>query len=335
MKKSKLVIGIDISKNTLDVCIVKDAHDIHHEFLKVSNNKQGIAAIFKVLKRYNVPEQDMVFCFENTGVYGMPLCFYLQHKQINYAMVAAIEIKRAKGLTRGKTDKADARDIAFYAITHEHKLSFVQLPEADLIKLKLLLSEREKLSKAILLFDTTKENVGFMDKVLIAEVLHHNKRTILLLRKQLAELEKQIRQIIASNETIRKQYVLIQTVPGVGPQTAINLIVCTRCFTTFENWRKLACYAGVAPFEYSSGTSIKGRTKVNHMANMKIKSLLNMAALAAKKHDKQLKEYYERKTKEGKNGMLVMNALRCKILSRVFATIKRDTPYVNFLKFAA
>lgn len=74
---------------------------------------------------------------------------------------------------------------------------------------------------------------------------------------------------------------------------------------------------------------------VNNLANKKLKFLLNMAALAAKKHDKQFKDYYERKTKEGKNGMLVMNALRCKIISRVFATVKRNTPYVDFLKFAA
>lgn len=241
----------------------------------------------------------------------------------------------AKGLTRGKSDKTDSKDIALYAITHEHKLIFTQLPETDLMELKLLLTEREKLIKAILLFDTTKENKEFMPKEVAKEVLSHNKKTITLLKKQLAELEKQIRKTIDGNEKIKKQYKLIQTVPGVGPQTAINLIVCTRCFTMFDNWRKLACYAGVAPFEYSSGTSIRGRTKVNHMANKKIKSLLNMAALAAKKHDKQLKEYYERKIGEGKNGMLVMNALRCKILSRVFATIKRDTPYVNFLKFAA
>lgn len=335
MKKSKLIIGIDISKKTLDVCIVKDASESHHQFLKVSNDKSGIANIFKALKKFGIPEQEMLFCFENTGVYGMPLCFYLQNLGIDYAMVAAIEIKRAKGLTRGKTDKADARDIAFYAITHAHKLVMTRLPEADLIKLKLLLSEREKLNKAILLFDTTKENVGFLDKVLVAEVLSINKKTLTLLKKQLVELEKEIKQIIASNQTISKQYRIIQTVPGVGPQTAIHLIVSTRCFSAFDNWRKLACYAGIAPFEYSSGTSIKGRTKVNHMANKKLKSLLNMAALAAKKHDKQLKGYYERKTGEGKNGMLVMNALRCKVLSRVFATIKRDTPYVNFLKFAA
>jgi transposase len=250
-------------------------------------------------------------------------------------MVPAIEIKRAKGLTRGKSDKTDAKDIALYAITHLHKLAFTQLPESDLMRLKLSLTERDKLVKAITLFKATKESKGFLSKELSNEILKHNSKTISILKKQLLELENIIKSIIKQNEKINKQLNLIQSVPGVGLQTAIQLIVSTRCFTAFDNWRKLACYAGVAPFEYSSGTSIKGKSKVSHMADKKLKSLLNMAALAAKKHDKQFKDYYERKTKEGKNGMLVMNALRCKILSRVFATIKRETPYVDFLKFAA
>ncbi len=335
MKNFKLVIGIDISKNKLDLCIIKNANDKQHEFLQVSNCKKGIENIFKALKKYKEPDSELLFCFENTGVYGMHLCFTLQSKQVNYSMVPAVEIRRAKGLTRGKSDKSDSKDIALYAITHEHKLNFTQLPEPDLMKLKLMLTEREKLVKTISVFDHTKENKEFMSKDVSKRVLSHNQQTIALLKKQLIKLEKLIQEVIKGNEKIKKQYDLVQTVPGVGPQTAINLIVSTRCFTAFDNWRKLACYAGVAPFEYSSGTSIKGKTKVNHMANKKLKSLLNMAALSAKKYDKQLRDYYERKTKEGKNGMLVMNALRCKIISRVFATIKRDTPYVDFLKFAA
>ncbi|WP_026705032.1 transposase, partial [Flavobacterium soli] len=94
------------------------------------------------------------------------------------------------------------------------------------------------------------------------------------------------------------------------------------------------CYSGVAPFEYSSGTSVKGRTKVSHLADKKMKSLLHMCALTAIKYDPQLKEYYNKKKAEGKNSMLVLNNIRCKIISRVFSVINRQTPYVNTYKFA-
>jgi transposase len=335
MKNFKLVIGIDISKHKLDVCIIKDANDKDHQYLQVSNCKKGIDQIFKSLKIYDTAVEHLLFCFENTGVYGMHLCYELQERKIRYSMVPAIEIKRAKGLTRGKSDKADSLDIALYAITHEHKLSFTELPETGLMKLRLLLTEREKLIKSISLFETTKENEDFLPHEITRNILKINKRITAGLKKQLLVVEKNILDIIKENETMKQQYSLATSVPGVGPQTAINLIVTTRCFSAFENWRQLACYAGVAPFEYSSGTSIRGKTKVNHMANKKLKSLLNMAALSAKKHDKQLKEYYERKKAEGKNGMLIMNALRCKIISRVFATVKRESEYVDFLKYSA
>ena len=85
----------------------------------------------------------------------------------------------------------------------------------------------------------------------------------------------------------------------------------------------------------TSGTSIHGRTKVHPLADKKLKSLLNMCAIAAVRFDKELKYYYERKLTEGKNKMLVINNVRCKLLARVFAVINRNTPFINTFKFAS
>ena len=74
--------------------------------------------------------------------------------------------------------------------------------------------------------------------------------------------------------------------------------------------RKLACYCGVAPFKYSSGTSVRGKTKVHYMANKKLKCNLHMASLTAVKLEVELKAYYERKVLEGKNKMSVLNAVK-------------------------
>ncbi|MBL4746173.1 MAG: IS110 family transposase [Flavobacteriaceae bacterium] len=73
--------------------------------------------------------------------------------------------------------------------------------------------------------------------------------------------------IIDNNESLKKDYQLIISIPGIAPQTATCLLIVTKGFTTFDNARKLACYAGVAPFPYQSGTSINGRTKVSHLAD--------------------------------------------------------------------
>lgn len=335
MKKFKTSLGFDISKHTLDVYMLDGLDDRNPQLHQIPNKEKDIDRFFAKLERSSLNMDDVIVCFENTGAYGMRLCYVLQARQISYSMIPALELKRSMGLVRGKTDKSDAQCIARYAFTHPHKLQLTQLPERDLMELRLLLSERDKLVKAIKLLSSTAEHTSFLAKTETRQVLKINRATIKTLNKQLECIDTAIQTIIQANEVMKQQYQLATSVPGVGPQTAINMIVTTRCFTAFANWRKLACYAGIAPFEYQSGISVRGRTKVSHYADKRLKALLNMAALSAKKYDHELRKYYDRKVAEGKNGMVVMNALRCKIVSRVFATIKRGTPFVNTQKFIA
>jgi transposase len=335
MKKYAATVGIDVSKSKLDVRFVLPTKKDDHPHLIVLNNERGIKQIITFLSKRKIELTEVLFCFENAGIYSMPLAIFFSNHNMDYCEVPAIEVKRSKGLVRGKNDKADALDIAFYAITHHHKLKISNLPEADLLRLQLLYSEREKLIKAIHSLERSKEATAFLPKEVLKEMLTINKKSIAALKKSLKEINMLIMKLIKANAEISQNFKLATSVPGVGPQSALYMIVKTRCFTRFTNWRKLACYAGVAPFEYSSGSSIKGRTKVSHLADKKLKALLTMAALSAKRNDKEIGEYFERKVKDGKNKMLVINAIRCKILSRVFAVIERKSPFVNTHKFAA
>ena len=174
-----------------------------------------------------------------------------------------------------------------------------------------------------------------MPKDVLKLVLANNKKTTALLQQQLNNLEKLIQKTVDENPVLKQQSKLLQTVPGVGKQTSVNLIAYTHAFSSFKNWRKFACFCGLAPFPYKSGSSIKGKTKVHHLANKKLKALLNMAALSAKRNDPEIKSYFDRKVKEGKNKMLVLNAIRCKVISRAFAVIQRNSAFVNLNKFAA
>lgn len=335
MKKYELFVGIDVSKLKLDVQFVRSQPFNKEHHIIVENNESGLKNIMKEIAKYKISIDKCLICFENTGIYSMPLALFFSDLNTNYWIVPAIEIKRSKGITRGKSDKADAKDIALYALTHTHKFEPKTLPEEDMLKLRLLFSERDKIVKAIKMIATTEENQRFLPKSVIKDVMKINARTLKGLKLTLKTLEDKIQEIIKNNETLTKQYDLACSVPGVGPQTATYLLIVTNSFTAFDNWRKLACYAGIAPFEFSSGSSIKGRTKVNHMADKKMKSMLNMCALNMKKVDYEVAEYYKRKVAEGKNPMSVMNAVRCKVLSRVFATVQRGTPYVKLNKFAA
>lgn len=334
MKNYSIIVGIDVSKLKLDVTFLSEPLEKKPFHFVVSNHEKGIQQIFTALSKRKLDSPKVLVCFEDTGVYSLPLSCYLSASKIDYWMIPAIEIKRSKGISRGKNDKTDSKDIAFYALTHQHKLRLTKMAEKELMSLKLLFTEREKLMKTLRIMESTKENQGFVPKECLKETLKINRSVTKQISSAIKKVQDKMQEIINSNPEFQKQNELIQSIPGVGPQTALYMILITKSFQSFENWRQVACYAGIAPFEYSSGTSIKGRTKVHHLADKKLKSLLNLCALNTKKHDKEIKEYYERKVAEGKPKMLVINNVRCKIVSRIFATINRGTPYVNTQKFA-
>ena len=149
--------------------------------------------------------------------------------------------------------------------------------------------------------------------------------------KEIAKLQDEMNQVIEMNPSIKQNMQLLQSIKGVGKVVATAVIIKTKNFTRFPNARKFACFCGTAPFEYTSGTSIKGKTKVSHLADKNMKSLLNLSARAAIRHDKELREYYLRRTENGKSKMSALNIVRNKIIYRMFAVVKRQTPYVENL----
>jgi transposase len=335
MKKYLCFVGVDVSKSKLDVSFHLEASIKSQFHFVVSNDDKGIKEILTQLKRRKIALESTLISFEDTGVYSLPLCYYLSKVLQDYWMIPAIEIKRSRGLSRGKNDKKDSKEIALYSFTHIHKLRLSTISDVLIMELKLLFTEREKVLKAITILSSTKEGIGFIPSEIMKSTLKINQSCLKELKKCLSKIEAKMSNLISNDEVLNHQNTLIQSIPGIGPQTAMYLILVTKSFQSFQNWRQLACYAGVAPFEYSSGSSIRGRTKVSHLADKKLKSLLNMCALNAKKYDTELKEYFESKVLEGKSKMLVLNNIRCKLLGRVFAIINRGTPYVNVKRFAA
>ena len=335
MTKFNYYIGIDVSKLTLDISVlcddVKSTKTAHY---KIENSEKSIAQfVKKTLNGFELKQ--ILFCFEDTGIYAVHLSYYLSINELAYWKVPLLEIKRSKGISRGKDDKIDSKDIAFYACTHLHKFRPSKMPSESIQKLRLLFSEREKLLKSLSSFEKTAENKDFLSKTVYKVVESANKSVIKKLKDTIQLIENEMLTIISSEEKLRQQYELITSIPGIGRQTAIYIIIATKGFESFENWRQLACYAGVAPFPHQSGTSIRGRNKVHPLADKKLKTLLNLCALVAVRHDKELKAYYERKCAEGKSKMLVINNVRCKLLARTFAVINRNSPFINTYKFAS
>ncbi|OAV66210.1 Transposase IS116/IS110/IS902 family protein [Bacteroidales bacterium Barb6XT] len=157
------------------------------------------------------------------------------------------------------------------------------------------------------------------------------------MEKSIYQVEKEIGEVIESDETLYEQHKRLCTAEGIGDKTAVKMIVVTKGFTDFTDARKFCCHAGVAPFSYSSGSSIRSRNRVSQRADKSIKALLHMAALVvATRCRGELHEYYERKVAEGKNKMSVLNAVRAKLVHRMFAVIRNNQDYQkNYLNALA
>lgn len=334
MKNYKIFIGIDVSKKTLDLHIVDSSAQMI-TYNRTSNDLKGVREIFRELKKHKISQDDCLFCFENTGVYSMGLCMILSEFKVDFSHCSALEIKQSKGIRRGKSDKADAKDIALYALRNIDKIQLSEVPENDILTLKLLYAEREKTVAAIKAFGSTSENKAFLPKSVYSPTEKINKRTLNYLNKNLREIEKRIGEIIRHNDELQRQKKLLLSVPGIGEVTALYLLLATKGFKSFANWRKFACYCGIVPFEHSSGTSIRGKSRVSHFADKKMKSILHLSALAAMRYDAEIKAYYQRKKQQGKHSLLAINNVKCKIISRAFAVIARNQEFVNTYKFAS
>lgn len=235
-------------------------------------------------------------------------------------------------MIRGKSDKIDAQRIARYAYVYQNKAQIIQISLLTLDKLKDLQSNRKRLMKALQSLCTSADELQQFDPSTGKEIDRINREAIRGLEKSLDKVDEQILSHIGEDDTLKQKYDLMLTVKGVGKVLAAMLLVYTHGFNRLQDSRKLACYSGVAPFVYESGTSIRGKTGVSKFANSDLKRILHMAAISSVQHNPELREYYQRKVQEGKNKMSVINAVRNKLLHRIVAVVKRGTPYELKLK---
>jgi len=176
----------------------------------------------------------------------------------------------------------------------------------------------------------------FMSKEDYRKKSQRLKRQISELDTSITEIEQEIKLLIDEDETLKRQHELLTSIDGIGEKVAVKMIVETNAFRDFNNGRQFCCHAGVAPFRYDSGSSIRSRNKVSNQADKSIKSLLHMAALvvATRMKEGDLREYYTRKVAEGKNKMSVLNAVRAKLILRMFAVIKNNNFYEKNYAFS-
>lgn len=323
-----IFVGCDISKAYFDASYCSTNKLIY--LGRFDNQISGFKEMVRQLKQVTESKSgSWMICFENTGVYSKPLLEWLISQEIPCKEENALQIMKSSGLRRGKDDKIDSKMICRYAFEKRDSLKPSKLPSPKITLLKKLLSRRTLMIKhKTALSNSLKEQKSILDPDVYQTLNDQNEELIEMYQKHVDEINQQIEELMMSDEELKKNYQLAQSVVGVGPVISAFVISFTENFQCFTEPRKFASFSGVAPFSNESGIK-KGPKRVSHMANKQIKALLSNAAQAAIQYDPQIRGYYQRKIAQGKHSGLIYNAIKNKLIHRVFAVIRRQTPYVK------
>jgi len=320
-------IGSDVSKNELDLVLLQGKEVVSHQ--EIANTPAAVKAYVKGL--YQLPGfalSKAVFCLEHTGIYNNHLLAYLHQIKAQVCLQAASQIKSSLGNMRGKSDKIDALRIAQYAYKNREELRLWQPKREVVERLSHLAASLSRLLAAQKLLATPlREAAGFVSKSMVKENKQVCAKTLAAIQADLAKTDKAMEAIIQADEELKRLFGLVSSVSGVGKVTATQMLITTNEFKDITEAKKFAAYAGIAPYPHESGL-YKGKARVSHMANKKMKTLLHLAALSAIQFNADLKVFYERKVnQQKKNKMSVINAVRNKLILRIFACVNQNRKY--------
>ena len=321
-------VGCDVSKGTLDFAIYergKDYRGFQHE--RFSNAKEGFQAMRKWLRSNKIDLKKTVIAMEYTGIYSEALSEWCHKQKIAFVMLHPADVRRADTRGRNKTDKEDSQFIADYIYTQREKLT-PSAPEPSIIKTLRNLQNERKL--AVNSRTSYKNQIkGVTDKSAVSRM----QKMIKIFDEQVKTIEKKMMELVRSDESLSKNYDLLKSIPGIGMINIIATIIATANFTRFQTSRQYAKFVCVSPIARESGTSVRGGNHVTMAGHRQLKGLLTQGARSAIEKDPQMKAYYERKRKEGKSHGCVMNAVKFKLICRMFAVINRQEPYVDIEKY--
>jgi transposase len=319
----KHIFGIDISKNHLDIF-----YQVDKKHIQISNDKIGFKQLCKTFKQLNQEPEDCWLVFEHTGLYASLLLEFCIKKQLAFTQVSGLALKRSLGLVRGKSDKIDAKSISQYAFEKKSVLKCTIASNQIIDRLKTLMNLRSRMVVQRAGYQIAVKEMKVFLMLKDSDIIIQSQLAIVKkLTQQIEKIELEVKELIDENEELRINFQLLTSITGVGFVLATYTLIHTGNFSKFTNARKFACYCGTAPFERTSGISIRGKTQVSNLANKKMKSLLDVAAKCCISFDKELKEYYSKRIAAGKSKMSSINVVRNKLIYRMFAVVKRGTPF--------
>lgn len=313
-------VGIDVSQHTLDACLLP-APGGKPRSASFANDDAGHATLIAWADEH-AEGATLGFCLESTGAYGEALATALADDARHVAVVNPARVKYA-GLMRGqgnKTDRADARLIAEYA-TRERPAAW-QPPRPEVRELQALSRRRDDLRQL-----AAREKTRLATPNLTADIRKSLTRTVAFLEKEADRLHGQADELIAASERLRADDALLRTIPGVGPVAAHAILAELPDPSRFDSAQQAAAYAGLAPREYRSGTSVKKRTRLSKAGNARLRKALYLPAMTAVRFNPLVGAFYARLVEAGKPKMAALGACMRKLLMIAYGVLKSRTAF--------
>ena len=287
INKNKFV-GIDVAKKDFYACF-----DENGESKKFNNTPKGINSLVNYLNKDNFSKQATVIGLESTGSYHLRICVQCAKLGFVIKVINPLIVKKYNQtkLRRVKNDKKDASLIR-YCVAQGAGYPFEDNEET--IRLKSLVRQRNSLSNNMLKVKRQNEDVKYKEDCLNAKIGSVYDEIYEMLRRKAKGLEKQLR-------VFRKEeQKLLQSIPGVGPITAISFIAEIINIKKFEEAKKLVAYIGLDSRVHQSGTSVNGKGYISKRGNKILRTRLYNAASVAVLHDNLFRDYFQKKKAEGK-----------------------------------
>jgi len=330
MKKIvKQVLGIDVAQKELVVCLGRMYDDWTPELYShrtFANSKKGFDAMIKWVQKLTIEDTAVRYVMEATGVYHESLAYYLEEKGYEISVVLPNKISNYVRTLEVKTitDKTASEAIARFGL--ERKLDKWKQPKQIFKNLKQLTRERDQIVETRTLAKN-QLHAEMAEAFPNPSSLHRIKALIKFLDKQVAEIVKELTQLVKQDDQVNESIDLICSIPGVGRLTAATVLAETNGFELIRNKRQLTSYAGLDVKEKQSGTSIKGKTHISKKGNRHLRKAMHLPALAAIRHEKKFKSVFVRLVSKHGIKMKAAVAVQRKLLEMIYTIYSKNTAY--------
>jgi len=326
---NKLYCGIDIAKDTAVYCLLGPDGEPLERAATLRNASTGHRDALKWMRKLAKPHKpfELHVVMEATGVYYLSAAkFFDRQSGVAVSVVNPAQVKSfaQADLVRTKTDSVDAGVIARFGAAmrpgpwtppaphEEEMLGIVRHIEAvkDMIR-----AEENRLHALVEIGDSTKS------------VQREVRKHIRFLEKQTGDLNGRLKQLAKEHPETDENVKLLCSIPGVSDTTAHNLLAEIGDISRFSGVKQLVAFAGLAPAERQSGTSVRGKAMLNKRGSRRLRKSLYMPAVVASMHNPDVKELYQRMKAAGKKPMVAMVACMRKLLHIAYGVLKNRTPY--------